>query len=225
MMDPLPIAESALFIATTIAAIGWMAYAAKSARFLILALAWTLLQATLALSGVYQDTTSMPPHIMLYGVFPALIFILAIFSTSKGRAFVDSIDLKTLTAFHSIRIPVEIVLFMLYVHGSMSVLMTYEGQNFDIISGITAPIVAIAAFRNGITNRTLLLAWNVLCMVLLAVVVGTAILATPSPLQRLAFDQPNIAVLHFPFSLLPSVVVPMVFFAHLVAFRRLMSKS
>jgi len=32
-------------------------------------------------------------------------------------------------------------------------------------------------------------------------------------------------VLHFPFSLLPSVVVPMVLFAHLVAFRKLLAKA
>ncbi len=158
MMDSLPIAESALFIATTITAIGLLAYAAKSPRFLIIAVAWTFIQTALALSGVYQDTTSMPPRIMLYGVFPALIFILAVFSTSKGRAFVDTIDLKTLTAFHSIRIPVEIVMMMLYLHGSTSILMTYQGQNFDIISGLTAPIVAIVAFKKGTTNRTLLLA-------------------------------------------------------------------
>lgn len=224
-MDSHPITASILFIATALIAIGWLAYAAKSARFLVLALAWTLLQTALALSGVYQDTLSMPPRIMLFGVFPALAFIIATFATKSGRAFADSIDLKTLTAFHSIRLPVEIVLMMLYIHGSTSVLMTYHGQNFDIISGLTAPIVAIAAFRNGSANRTLLLAWNILCMVLLAVVVATAILATPSPMQRIAFDQPNIAVLHFPFSLLPSVVVPMVFFAHLVAFRRLLTKN
>jgi len=37
----------------------------------------------------------------------------------------------------------------------------------------------------------------------------------------LAFDQPNIAVLYFPFSWLPTYVVPVVLFCHLAALRKL----
>lgn len=225
MMESLPIYVSALFVCTVATALGWLAIAAKSYRFLILALGWTLLQSALAIGGLYNDTSSLPPRIMLFGVFPALAIIAATFLTSKGRAFIDAIDLKTLTYFHSIRIPVEIVLALLYTHGVVSVLMTFDGTNFDIISGVTAPVVAYLAFRGGVTNKSLLWGWNIVALLLLMNVVVTGVFAAPSPMQRLAFDQPNVAVLHFPFSLLPSVVVPMVLFAHLVAFRKLLAKS
>lgn len=132
-------------------------------------------------------------------------------------------NLKTLTYFHAIRIPVEMVLSLLFHHGVVSVYMTYEGTNFDLFSGLTAPMVAYLAFRTT-PNKKLLLGWNILCLLLLLNVVLTAIFALPSPLQKLSFEQPNIAVLHFPFNLLPAVVVPTVFFGHLAAIRQLTKK-
>ncbi|HUQ96495.1 MAG TPA: hypothetical protein VM010_02440, partial [Chitinophagaceae bacterium] len=41
---------------------------------------------------------------------------------------------------------------------------------------------------------------------------------------QLAFDQPDIAVLYFPFVLLPGVVVPVVLLSHLAAIRQLLVK-
>ncbi|HEX8427561.1 hypothetical protein [Hymenobacter sp.] len=45
----------------------------------------------------------------------------------------------------------------------------------------------------------------------------------PTPLQQLAFEQPNVAVMQFPFVWLPIFVVPVVAFTHVVALRRLLT--
>ncbi|MEJ2005148.1 MAG: hypothetical protein P8X57_09335 [Cyclobacteriaceae bacterium] len=110
---------------------------------------------------------------------------------------------------------------MLYYNGAVSVYMTFEGTNFDLISGITAPIIAGLAFHAGRPNTILLLWWNIICLLLLLNVVITAAFALPSPMQQLAFDQPNRAILYFPFNLLPTVVVPLVLFGHIAAIKRL----
>jgi hypothetical protein len=99
--------------------------------------------------------------------------------------------------------------------------MTYEGTNFDLFSGVTAPVVAYLCFRDSSIKTRLLLAWNIICLLLLLNVVITSALAVPFPFQQLSFEQPNIAILYFPFSLLPTVVVPLVLFAHLAAIYRL----
>lgn len=224
-MESLPVYISALFICSVALTLGWIAVAANSVRLLIPALGWTIFQSALALGGYFHDTTALPPPLMLYGVLPSLAVIAVMFLTQKGRAFIDSFDLKVLTYFHSIRVPVEIVLALLYAHGVMSVLITFEGTNFDILSGISAPLIAYYAFKGGATKTGIIWTWNVFALLLLMNVVVTSVFAVPSPIQRLAFEQPNVAVLHFPFSLLPTVVVPLVFFAHLVAFRKLTSKS
>lgn len=220
-MNSLPNYISFIFGFIVAITIAWFAVAAKSRIFLVVLLCWTGLQCILGLKGIYQNTTALPPRVMLLGVLPAFLVIIITFISGKGKLFIDNIDLKTLTYFHSIRIPVEIVLLLLYKNGLAPVNITFEGTNFDLFSGVTAPVVAYIAFRSPDRNRKLLLAWNILCLLLLLNVVITAIFAAPFPFQKIAFDQPNIAILFFPFNLLPSVVVVLVFFAHLVAFRQL----
>jgi len=224
-MENLPIFISLLFGLTVIGTIVWFYLASKSKAFLLVAIGWTILQTILGLRGIYQNTEVMPPRMMLFGLFPAIVLIGASFITKKGRRFINQINLKTLTYFHSIRIPVEIVLALLFYEGVMSVYMTFEGTNFDLFSGVTAPLIAYLAFKTTYKKNKLLLLWNIICLLLLLNVVITAVFAFPSPLQKLAFDQPNIAVLYFPFNLLPTVVVPIVLLGHLVAIRRLAKEN
>lgn len=70
-----------------------------------------------------------------------------------------------------------------------------------------------------------LLAWNFIGIGLLANIVINAVLSVPSPFQKFAFNQPNIAVLYFPFNWLPGVVVPLVLLSHLVVIRQLFTKK
>jgi len=48
-----------------------------------------------------------------------------------------------------------------------------------------------------------------------------ALFSAPSPIQKFAFDQPNIAILNFPFSWLPTFIVPIILFGHLTSIRQL----
>lgn len=225
MMQNLPDYISIIFLITVALTFLWFYLATRSKAFLFLSVIWIGVQTLLGLNGFFQDTTTLPPKILVIGVLPALIAIVITFATKKGRAFIDRVNLKTLTYFHSIRIPVEIVLFLLFQQSVVSILMTFEGTNFDLFSGITAPIVGYFAFRKGTVNRKLLLGWNILCLGLLVNVVVTAILVAPFPFQVLSLNQPNIAVLYYPFNLLPTYVVPLVLFAHLIALRQLRRKK
>ena len=220
-VNGLPIYISLTFGLTVLTAIVWFTVAAGSRTFLLLAIGWAVVQSILGIAGFYHDTASMPPRIMLAGIFPALVVITITFLTKKGRTFIDGINLKTLTYFHTIRIPVEMVLLLLFQQGVMSRYITFEGTNFDIFSGVTASFAAYFAFRSPEVNKKLLLGWNIVCLLLLLNVVITAIFAIPSPFQKLSLEQPNLAVLYFPFNLLPALLVPMVFFGHLAAIRQL----
>jgi len=74
-----------------------------------------------------------------------------------------------------------------------------------------------------VKNRRLLLVWNFICLCLLLNIVINAILAAPFPFQQFAFDQPNIAVLYFPFTWLPFFIVMIVLYSHLAAIRQLIT--
>ncbi|MCZ4501165.1 MAG: hypothetical protein JWQ74_3722, partial [Marmoricola sp.] len=79
------------------------------------------------------------------------------FSTKKGQAFIDGLDIRTLTLFHIIRLPVELTLFWLFMHKGVPELMTFEGRNFDILSGITAPVMYYFVFVKMKLSKTMLL--------------------------------------------------------------------
>lgn len=187
---------------------------------------WLIIQAVLTFKNIYNsDTNSFPPKIMLIGILPTILTIILLFATSKGRQFIDSLPLKNLTYLNIVRIPVEIVLFWLFLNKAIPELMTFEGRNFDILAGITAPIVAYFGLTKTKLNRQTILIWNFICLGLLINIVVNALFSAPSPIQKFAFDQPNIAFLNFPFSWLPTFIVPIVLFGHLTSIRQLIRQK
>jgi hypothetical protein len=172
------------------------------------------LHAALALNGFYLVNTA-PPRFPL-APFPTIIILLILFF-AFSREGVSVKSLQILTLLSIVRVPVEVVLLWLYQHGEVPQLMTFEGRNFDILSGLTAPLAAWFAFRGGKVNRPFLIVWNLFAFGLLLNIMTNAILSLETPFQQLAFDQPNRGVLYFPFIWLPAIIVPAVFVSHVVS--------
>ncbi len=189
---------------------------------MILILAWMAITAYLGISGFYQVVGSIPPRfIFLLG--PGIVAVLLIFASPKGRALARKFNLKWLTVLHIIRVPVEIVLYLLFLQGLVPIYMTFEGYNLDILSGITAPIIYYLVFVRKWLGKKWLLVWNFICLGLLINILTIAILSAQTPLQQMAFDQPNIGVTFFPYVWLPAVIVPIVLYAHLSSILKLVS--
>lgn len=232
MIENLPGYISIIFILTTFLTVGFFFHAVKQSVFetvpakilVFLLFFWLVFQAILALSGFYLKTDAIPPRLLLFGLFPALLTIVLYFVFAR-KSFIEKLPLKILTLLSIIRVPVEFVLLWLYQQKLVPQLMTFEGRNFDILSGITAPVIFWLAFRGGKVNRPLLVIWNIVALGLLVNVVTHAILSLPFPFQQLAFDQPNRGVLYFPFIWLPTVVVPIVLFSHLASLWILLKKE
>jgi hypothetical protein len=214
-MEHLPFLLPATFLLTTIFTV-WLFYRAAPKSIKLVA-GWLLLQAGLTLAGFYLKTTGTPPRFALLIVPPVLLIIITIFR--KG-----TYNLQNLTLIHVVRIPVELVLYGLYLQHAVPKLMTFEGGNLDIISGLSALFVYYFGFVKSRISRGWLIAWNLLCVALLFNIMARAVLSAPFDFQQLGFEQPNIALLYFPFSWLPGFVVPAVLFAHLVTLRQLFSK-
>jgi len=197
----------------------------SSIKILIGLILWLIIQAVLTLQNVYSAHIDFfPPTILLFGILPAIFTITILFATKRGRQFIDSLPILNLTYLNIVRVPVELVLFWLYLNKAIPELMTFEGRNFDILAGISAPIMAYFGLTKAKISRKVILFWNLICLVLLVNIVVNAFLSAPSPVQKFAFDQPNIAILHFPFSWLPTFIVPMILFGHLTSIRQLLKK-
>jgi hypothetical protein len=224
-MPVLPIYIKVVFVLTTIATITIFYFAGKRMMIATITLiAWCFLQVIIGSSGFYLETAAMPPR-FIFLVGPPLLVIVILFSIRKGKEFIDGLDPKVLTLLHTVRIPVEIVLYWLFVHGAVPELMTFEGRNFDILSGLTAPFVYYLGFVKKDLSGKAIAVWNFICLALLINIVTNAILSVPTPFQKFAFDQPNVGVLSVPFNLLPACIVPLVLFSHLVVIRQLISNK
>jgi hypothetical protein len=227
MIEQVPAYISIVFLITAFITFGIFAYAVKRVGFdslwvkllLFLIPFWMLFQAVIALSGFYIDTSSVPPRLMLFAVFPCLLLIAACFIT--GRAFIAKLPLFVLTIIHAIRIPVELVLAWLFEQGLIPQIMTFHGWNYDVASGILAVIVVLIAFRGRRVNKPVLIAFNIVGLALLANIVTIAILSVASPIQKFGFGQPNQAILYFPYIWLAAVIVPIVLFSHLASLYKL----
>jgi hypothetical protein len=230
MLGNLPFYISVLFIFTTLLTFIFFISAIKgnnSAKTVVLLsiiiCIWLAIHAILAINFFYTVTDNVPPRFTLM-TFPPLLTILILFITKSGKRFIDSLSLKILTQLHVVRIFVEIILFWLFLYKFIPKLMTFEGRNFDILAGLSAPFIAYFGFTKKIIGRKFLLAWNIICLLLLLNIVVNAILSAPFVFQQFAFDQPNIAILYFPFVWLPGFIVPVVLFSHLVLIRRMSKK-
>jgi len=196
----------------------------KDVKLLLGILGIALLSSVLAISGFFENTDGIPPRISV-AFTPSFIFIFSIPFIPALLKWAKGFDLQTMTYLSTVRIPVEIVLYWLFIAGYVPELMTFEGRNFDILAGITAPLVGYFAFKNGTINRKLLIGWNILSMMLLFNIVGNALLAIPTFIQQFAFEQPNLMVLYFPTILLPMIIVPIVMFTHVVSLTQLLASE
>ena len=123
-------------------------------------------------------------------------------------------DVRLSTFLHTVRLPIEIILFKLYLNKMIPQLMTFEGRNFDIVIGITAPIVGYLYLKKRI-SKIKLIAWNIIGIFFVCFILINGILSSELPFQQFAFDQSNRALNLFPFTLLPAVIIPIVIWTHI----------
>ena len=176
---------------------------------------WQVLVGILAYQRIFVTSPIIFLPILLLSAFLSYLMIF------KGDH--REVNYQWLFALHVIRIPVEFELYQLYLKKQIPIIMTFAGWNFDIAIGLSALIVLLLSFFKKLPS-TFLIIWNVLGCCFLLSIVSFAILSSPVPIQIFGIDQPNIAVLKFPYYLLPTCIVPIVFIAHLSMLRSLLAK-
>jgi len=214
MIENLPAWIELIFIAAAIFTIVMFYYANGKPKLITgIIILWSAIQSLLGYIGFYQVNTGFPPRFAIV-LLPTILLIAWAFN-SKGRQWIkNNREINVSTFLHIVRIPVEIVLLYLFFHKMIPELMTFEGMNYDILAGLTAPIVGLLYIKNKVSNKGLLI-WNVIgiCLVSLILIIG--LLSADFPFQQFAFEQPNLAVNYFPFILLPATIVPVVWYTHM----------
>jgi len=195
-------------------------------RDTLLAAAGTMvwLAATLALaaSGRLSFTSRPPTAGMLIAASIAVAFVVG--TSRLGARLATGIPLAALVGAQAFRFPLELVLHRAYRDGLMPVQMSYSGFNFDILTGLSAIVVALYLARRPdaiIVARV----WNAAGVVLLTNVLTIAVLSTPTSIRVFHNEPANEWIAHAPWVWLPTVFVVAAIVGHIVVFRRLRHES
>ena len=190
------------------------------------AVLWVTYLIFLAQTGILKSF-DIPPRIPLLVVIPIFLTIIILVSRKFMRTALEEIPFHIPIAMQSFRIFVELLIFATYLKGVFPQRATFEGLNFDILVGISAIFISVAAFKGFIKNRGILI-WNLISLSILSLTVYSFI--STYYFSDFGVSVSRFKFVEFPYLLLASVLLPTAIFLHAfsikqVLIRKLMLKT
>ena len=182
-------------------------------------LLWLMVAALAAMAGLLNDFYSLPPH-FTFIVVPAQLAAVIVALHPRTGPLLDRAAGTWLVGFQFFRVPMELILWQLAVAKVIPVVMTFEGRNFDVLVGLTAPLIAWLAFTKKWLSPGPVIFWNLFGLALLGNIVTIAALSTPTRFRQFFEGPPNEMIAGFPFVWLIAFVVPLAFLGHLASIRQ-----
>jgi len=172
----------------------------------------------LAYSGILGQWNRTPPPMVL--MLLVCFAITVVFAFSRiGEEMAAKLSFAALIGAQAFRFPLELWMQNASLERVIPRQMTYSGSNLDIVSGLTAIVVATVAAR-GLAPRWLLTGWNVLGSLLLLNIIVIAVRSMPM-IKAYGEYQVNTHVADVPFVWLPGVLVQAALLGHLLVWRKL----
>ena len=133
-----------------------------------------------------------------------------------GAKMKDHLAISSLIAFQTFRLPLEIVLHDWYRSGTIPRTMTWEGSNWDVLTGVLA--VCCLPF----VGRRLWVAWafNAIGILLLLNVVRVAVMSSPVPFGW-NVEPPLELIVQLPYAFIVPICVGGAFLGHVLLTRKL----
>lgn len=186
-------------------------------------IAWAIVTGVLSLSGILSDFSSFPPKIGIVLIIP-LATIIWLIRTTEVKEILMHTPPESIIWLQSFRIVVEVLIWRLFVDNLAPIQMTFEGLNFDILSGLTAVAVGYLVANKKISSKLVIL-WNFACLALLVNIVTVAILSMPTPFRVFMNEPANTIVTKFPIVWLPAFLVPLAYGLHFLSLRQWMGNG
>lgn len=186
-------------------------------------LSWTILLLLLSTYNFFEVFSPFPRPVL--AILIPLPIVLAIAFSKTGTQLVRSTPSHWLVFMQSFRIAVELLLVMAFINGKIPVQMTFEGRNYDILTGIFALPVGYLLMKKKSYAAGLAIAFNIVGFLLLINILAIAVLSMPTPIRYFMNEPANTIVSKFPFILLPGVLVPIAYTMSIFSLRQLLVKE
>jgi hypothetical protein len=191
--------------------------AAKSKPIGVGVLVWLVVTGLAGWLGLARDFQRVPPPMFVL-LLAAVVLAVVTAMSRVGSRLVAEAGIVWLIGVQAFRVAVEVFLDWGHRVDLVPVQMTFEGRNWDIVSGVSAAAVAwLAAKRQA--PRWLVLLWNCVGLALFLNIVVIAVLSMPTPLRRFHNEPVNSFIAYFPYIWLPTFLVQLALFGHLLVFR------
>jgi len=178
----------------------------------ILLILWFVTAFLLGLSGAVSKLTPPQPQIILFILVITLLIFFNLVDTLKS--WIMSINIKYLVAVHISRL-VGIYFLVLYSRNLLPYDFAVKGGLGDIFIALTALILVIFISNDSSVNKKIYLLWNSIGFIDIVFVVLTA--------ARIGLKNPQeiSELFKLPLSLLPTFLVPIIIFTHIMIYIRL----
>lgn len=182
---------------------------------------WSLFQSVLSLNRWYMDRSAGWFH-FVFPWFFALAFGCILYFTPRGKRWINSLNNDFHWLVQSARLPMGISLTALFAAKQMPQWTSLFPFHLEIILGVVGLI--LFALKNKMSPKAHL-AFHVIFIVITAITVVHGYGAIPFAHQSWSYTNPNFAYQHFPSSLFPSVVYPLLIFIHVQGIFSIVKKT
>jgi hypothetical protein len=178
---------------------------------------WLFYNTIMGYSGILA-TYDLPPRFPLFLIFPIFAFTGIFIYKSKNAPWLQNINPSELVYFQSFRILVETLFIFSISEGILHKNVTLEGYNYDMLIGLSAPVIGVLAFKFKKLSLKAVLYWNYLGLLVLASVIFVFTSTTYFPkiygesekIMPLALTQP-------PYIFIAGILMPAAVFIHFLS--------
>jgi hypothetical protein len=184
---------------------------------------WIALISVLALNNFFKDFIHLPPKLLLI-LLAACIIILVIAFSKKFQQILTVVPAHWLVYMQSFRIGVELLLWIAFIKNLLPIQMTFEGYNYDVLSGLLALPAGYLMAHQPDKARAVGIVYNSIGLLLLLNILVIAVLSMPTPFRYFMNEPSNSIVAEFPFVFLPAILVVLALALHVFSLRQLLGK-
>ncbi len=180
----------------------------------VVVLLWIIFQSTLSLNRWYMDRKTVN---VLFPYITTFLLIVVVGFLPALKAFRVALHRPTLLWMQLLRLPVYGIMHWAVQHKQAPGGIWLYCLLFDAALMMALPFVMRQRSSN-LSSSLMERVWHSLGLLSLVTAWITMLLSAPSALQQVAFQSPNYLIVHFPGSWIPSVVIPLLMFGHVIGF-------